>query len=134
MARTAEPAFNLAELQRLISRRQKELTKLERKRSTLSRRLDAIDRRISEIGGGVNGRRGGGRGRGRARNDQSLVESIHSVLGKAGQAMKVSDISDAVRKAGYQSSSPNFRSMVNQQLIKDKRFHSASRGHYQLKK
>ena|SRR5687767_9264817 len=132
MARTAEPSLNVAQLQQLLQRRQSELSKLERKRATLSRRLDVIDRRIAEIGGGMNGRRGGGRGR--ARNDQSLVEVIHGVLTKAGEAMRVSDIADAVRKAGYQSSSPNFRSMVNQQLIKDKRFTSASRGFYQAKK
>jgi hypothetical protein len=130
MARTAEPSLSLAQLQQLMHRRQGELSKLERKRSTLARKLDAIERRITEIGGGFNGRRG----RTRARNDQSLVEVIHGVLTKAGEAMRVSDIADAVRKAGYQSTSPNFRSMVNQQLIKDKRFSSASRGFYQAKK
>jgi hypothetical protein len=53
---------------------------------------------------------------------------------KGGKPMKVGDITDAAQKAGYRSNSANFRSIVNQTLIKDKRFSSAGRGVYQLKK
>jgi hypothetical protein len=48
--------------------------------------------------------------------------------------MKVGDIADAVQSKGYRSNSANFRGIVNQALIKDKRFGAASRGLYQLKK
>ena len=75
--------------------------------------------------------RGGGR---RARNDQSLVEVINSVLQKAGRPLRVSAIADAASAAGYRSSSANFRGIVNQMLIKDPRFTSQNRGFYQLKK
>jgi hypothetical protein len=40
-----------------------------------------------------------------------------------------------VQKSGYRSNSANFRSIVNQTLIKErKRFGQAGRGIYQLKK
>ena len=50
--------------------------------------------------------------------------------------MKVGDIADAVLATGYRSNSVNFRAIINQTLIKErKRFASAGeRGMYQLKK
>ena len=39
-----------------------------------------------------------------------------------------------VQAAGYRSGSANFRGIINQTLIKDKRFGKAERGMYQLKK
>ena len=45
------------------------------------------------------------------------------------------DIVDGVLGSGYRSSSANFRGIVNQTLIKEKKkFTSPSRGMYQLKK
>ena len=70
----------------------------------------------------------------RARNDQSLVQVINSVLNKAERPLLVSAIADAPTAAGYRSSSANFRGIVNQMLIKDPRFTSQNRGFYQLKK
>jgi hypothetical protein len=46
----------------------------------------------------------------------------------------VGEIVDAVLAGGYHSKSANFRGIVNQTLIKDKRFVSSGRGVYQLKK
>ncbi|HSU69029.1 MAG TPA: hypothetical protein VLJ39_19255, partial [Tepidisphaeraceae bacterium] len=85
---------------------------------------------ISRIEGG--GSRGGGGGR--ARNAKSLNDSIDEVLRGNGKPMKVGDIVDAVEATGYRSSSANFRGIVNQALIKDKRFIAAERGMYQIKK
>ena len=61
-------------------------------------------------------------------------ETLVEVLQKAGEPMKVSDIADAVQSTGYRSNSANFRGIVNQLLIKDKRFTSPSRSLYQMKK
>jgi hypothetical protein len=46
----------------------------------------------------------------------------------------VGDIVDKVLATDYRSHSANFRGIVNQTLIKDKRFTSAGRGMYQLRK
>jgi hypothetical protein len=110
--------------------RRSEMAKLSRQREKLQKRLDAVDSRIADISGGA----GGGRPGSRARNSVSLQEAILQVLGKAGGPMKVGDIMDKVSNMGYRSTSANFRGIVNQTLIKDKRFVSPSRGLYQLKK
>lgn len=128
MARTAERSnLSLQELEQLLARRRKDVDRLRRRRDSLMARVSAIDAQIAELGGAA----GGGM---RARNERPLADVIHDVLGKAGKSMRVSDIADAVRSTGYRSNSPNFRSIVNQMLIKDKRFASAGRSFYQLKK
>jgi hypothetical protein len=126
--------LSLAQLERLMQSRRTELTRLTRERDKVQKKLDTLNGRISEISGGLgNGTRGGGGGT-RARNAVNLPEVIHQVLTKAGAAMSVGDIMDKVRAGGYRSNSANFRGIVNQTLIKDKRFTNASRGMYQLKK
>jgi hypothetical protein len=131
--------LSLAQLERLVRTRRTEMTRLTRQRDKLQKRLDDLNGRISEIAGGpgfaggMSGRSSGGGG-GRARNDVSLQDAIHHVLSKASAPMGVGDIMEKVRAAGYRSNSANFRGIVNQTLIKDKRFTSAARGVYQLKK
>lgn len=121
--------LSLADLQSIIDMRRVELTRLRKQRTELQRKLDGLDRQIGKIEG--SGRAGGG---GRARNAKSLTESLEEVLRASGKPMSVGDIVDAVQASGYRSSSDNFRGIVNQTLIKDKRFTAAERGVYQLKK
>jgi hypothetical protein len=117
-----------------------ERQKLERERAKVARRLQQLDSRIHALGGNGSGRAGrggsgGGGGAGtRVRNDKSLTEMLEGILGKSNKPMKVGDIADAVRSGGYRTNSANFRGIVNQTLIKDKRFTSAGRGLYQMKK
>ncbi|HZN68121.1 MAG TPA: hypothetical protein VFB66_22740 [Tepidisphaeraceae bacterium] len=132
-------AFNIAQLERLLQDRKTELTRLERQRQSLARKLDGIDRQIVKLGGSLRGgRRGnalrlGGLGI-RARNDVSLVEAIETALRENGKPMKVGDIVAAVESKGYRSNSANFRGIVNQTLIKErKRFANPERATYALK-
>jgi hypothetical protein len=111
--------------------RRSELNKLRKQRTKIQRELNAVDRQIDKIEGGGGGGRGGN---GRVRNAQSLNDTIDQVLREGGKPMKVGDIVDAVKAAGYRSSSANFRGIVNQTLIKDKRFNAPERGLYQVKK
>ena len=125
--------FNIAQLERILNDRRSELTKLERQRGELQRKLDGLDRQIMKLGGlkGIRGRLGGG---GRARNPRSLIETIEDVMRSNGKAMRVGEIVDAVTATGYRSNSANFRGIVNQTLIKErKRFGQADRGLYELK-
>jgi hypothetical protein len=130
-------ALTIAQLERLLENRRREAAELQRERNKLLQRLDALDRRLGSLAGsggrGRNGSSGGGRG-GRARNPKSLVASMETVLERAGKPMSVGDIVEAVQSGGYRSNSANFRGIVNQTLIKEKRFTSAGRGIYQLKK
>ena len=130
MPRGKSIGLSISDLERMLNERRSMVQKLERQRAKLTRKLDALDDRIRSLGGGS----GRGRGGGRARNDQSLIEVIEAVLKGSGKPMRVGDVADAVQSKGYRSNSANFRGIVNQTLIKDKRFSAASRGLYQLKK
>ena len=133
MARPSSGAgLAIADLQRILDQKQSELKKLYKRRSHVERELDAIEREIAKIeGSGRGGRRGGGV---RAKNVKSLVDTLEGVLRANGKPMGVGEVMEAVLATGYRSNSANFRGIVNQTLIKDKRFTSAGRGLYQMKK
>jgi hypothetical protein len=114
----------------LQSRRSK-LVKFERQRSTLERRLTVLNAKIASLGGEVAGR---GRKGGRVHNARSLPETITHVLTTHGKPIKVSELVKAVLAGGYKTHSANFRGIVNQALIKDKRFVATERGIYTIKK
>ncbi|MDY7108645.1 MAG: hypothetical protein SYC29_08400 [Planctomycetota bacterium] len=68
----------------------------------------------------------------RPRNTGSLVEALKKLL--TGKTMTVTEMADAVQKAGYKTSSPNFRTIVNQTLINNKKdFKRVARGQYTAK-
>lgn len=134
MPRGSNGSMSVAELERMLNKRKTELNRLMRRRGAILKRLEAVEEKIRRIGGTVRGGRAGGGGGGRARNERSLADVIHDVLAKKGEPMRVQDIADAVRAAGYRSNSANFRGIVNQTLIKDKRFSSPERGFYTAKK
>jgi hypothetical protein len=138
MPRIGSGAYTIAQLEQMLDKCKNERQKLERERNKVARRLQQLDSRIHALGGNGSGRGGrGGAGGGagsRVRNEKSLVEMLEGVLGKSNKPMKVGDIADAVQSGGYRTNSANFRGIVNQTLIKDKRFTSAGRGLYQMKK
>ena len=132
MARTASiDSLSLVDLEQTIRERRRDLQKLERKRAKVQRKLDLLDRKITSLAGSARGSTPGGRGS-RPRNESSLSEAIAQVLSKAGGALNVGVITETVQAAGYRSGSANFRSIVNQRLVSEKRFKSAGRGVYEL--
>ena len=136
MARPSNGAnFNIAQLEQFLNQRRNELNKLYKQRTDLGKKLDGVEREIARLEGGMagTGRRGGGRGS-RPKNDKPLPDVVEQVMREAGRAMKVPEIAEGALAAGYKSNSANFKGIVNQQLIKDKRFVQAERGVYQLKK
>jgi hypothetical protein len=122
---------SLLDLEQTIRQRRRDLQKLERKRAKVQRKLDQLDRKTTSLAGSALGGRRGGRGS-RPRNESSLSEAIAQVLLKAGGAMNVGEIAEKVQAGGYRSGSANFRSIVNQRLVGEKRFKNAGRGMYQL--
>lgn len=140
MPRGKSVGLSISDLEQMLSQRRASLQKLTKQRSGAQRKVDAIDREIARLGGNGLVRRGrppgsgSSGGGGRAHNETSLAVAIESAL-KKGDAMSVGDIVEAVKSGGYRSSSDNFRGIVNQTLIKErKRFTSPGRGMYQLKK
>jgi hypothetical protein len=131
--------LNIAELEQILEQRRTELNRLYKQRSEAEKKLAGIDRQIAKVEGAAlgNGRRRGGGGGGtgtRVRNERPLPDVIEEVLRAGGGAMKVGEIMDGVLAAGYRSGSANFKGIVNQMLIKDRRFGQVERGVYQLKK
>jgi len=121
--------FSIAQLEKLLGDRRSKLAALDRLRSRLVKRLEKMDAKIASLGGAARSRGG------RVRNKVSLNESILAVLKRKGGPMTVGDIVGAVLAGGYSTKSANFRGIVNQSLIKDKRFANAgTRGTYQLRK
>lgn len=123
--------LSIAELKKLISERKGRVADLKKHRNKLLKQLMKVEKQIERAGGDVaGGRRTGGI---RPRNAMPLADAIEAVL-KGGKPMRVGDISKGVQDNGYKSSSPKFNAIVNQTLIKDKRFHAVERGLYGLKK
>jgi hypothetical protein len=123
-------ALTIAELENILNQRRRNLAVLHKQRGKLQKQLQDVDRQIAVLSGrgGING------GPIRARNAVSLVTAMETVLKEAGEPLSVGDILNGVQRRGYTSNSANFRALVNQTLIKEKRFAQASRGMYQLKK
>lgn len=131
MARPALAGMTISRLESMLNQQRSKKKDLLRERNKLLTQLDKLDRQIAS----VDGAGGGVSSSGRARNPMSLVATLESVLEKAPKGLSVSDILDAVQSAGYKSSSPNFRGIINQTLIKErKKFVAVERGVYALKK
>ncbi len=120
--------LSIVELERMLQSRRSRLSVLERKRSKLLRRLEALDSQITHMGGASHERR--------PRPKQAQPQRQHRESPeKACGPVRVGDIAQNVLHAGYSTNSDNFRVIVNQALIKDKRFaKGADRGTYLLKK
>ena len=135
MPRTAKLAnVSLEALEKEIRRRRKLLPSLIAKR-------DEMNRQIAELEAlGLPARKARpGRGsakkakpRRRAKNKLSLADALAGVL-KGKKSMSVAEAAEAVLASGYKTTSSAFKSIVNQTLIRDKRFKSVSRGQYALK-
>ncbi len=122
---------------------------LEVERDELLARVEELNAEIERLAGQTGGRgRGRPRGRGRRpaaggrrradgprkrpRNEMNLVDALAQTL--KGKTMSVTDLSEAVQQEGYRTTSPNFRTIVNQTLINNPdRFTRVARGQYTAK-
>lgn len=117
--------MSTAELQAELQRRERNVRKLERRREKLLADLSEVEQSLAAEGalsaaGGI---------RRRPRNDMNLVDSLAQVL--RGKEMSVTEVTQAVQQAGYMTTAANFRTIVNQALIREnKRFKKVARGRY----
>lgn len=126
----------------LVSELDRRRVRLQFHREELQAEIQEVEQAIADLSGEPEprpskpGRKSGGRGKPagqrRGRAGVSLADAMASAL-SGGGAKSVPDLIAAVRRSGYRSSSPNFRSMVSQRLVKDGRFKRVSRGVYLLK-
>ncbi len=120
------------ELQREMRRRERDMKRLVSKRDRLLTQVRDVEDEIQSLGGaGAFGVTAGGQPRRRPRNDSSLSEALVNLLKNT--TMSVTEAAEEVQRAGYQTTSSSFRTIVNQTLIKDPRFRKVSRGQYTTK-
>lgn len=141
MARPSLEGLTIAKLENLIHSIKSKKQTLMRERERVAKELRKIDEKIAKLDGRTGSINSAGVGSltpgGRVRNAKSLVDTMTDVLAKAGdKGLSVQDIVDGVLATGYQTTSPNFRGIVNQTLIKErkKKFTNVSRGVYAVKK
>jgi hypothetical protein len=132
-------------LRRELERRQGRLADLIRQRDELTEELNALEGVFGASEGTVGTRRGPGRPRGTGRkahravgrtgrrsygrNKTNLVTALKNTL--SGKTMSVVDVTQQVQKNGYKTTSPNFRTIVNQALIANPTvFKKVARGEY----
>ena len=141
--------LTITELNQEIERRRENAVELAEERAELMGRVAEIDEYLAELGVSVSTgrprgrpRKGGGparshaaganRSRKRHKNETNLVDALRDVL--KGTTMGVSEVAQAVQDAGYKTTSPNFRTIVNQTLIKHPDvFAKKGRGQYTAK-
>jgi len=133
-------------LQAELNRRQGALPRLLKKQKKLAKALEAIEEKIATLGGSAPAKRGRKPGRKpgrksgrkvagkktRPKNKLSLGDALAVAL-KGGKSMAIADAAEKVLKGGYKTNADNFKLIVNQTLLKDKRFRKAGRGKYALK-
>ncbi len=109
-------------------RNRKMFKNLSKQRKQLLSRLKKIDNRLQKVGGG-NVRHGSTGPQRRAKNSMTLLEAIQRTVGT--KTLSVTSIAAAVQKRGYKTHAANFRTVVNQVLIKHtKIFKRTGRGMY----
>ena len=124
--------LTLSDLERMIQKRRSEIAALARERDQLINRIAAIDAKLRAVGGKAAGAVLSRSGRGR--NALSLVKTLSNVLSEAKKPLSVGEILGKVQASGYHSNAANFRALINQTLIKQRKlFSNAGRGLYQLK-
>jgi len=125
--------LTLSDLERMLQKRRSEIATLARERDQLRDRIATIDGKLRALAGKASANAIFSR-RGRGRNPMSLVSTLTNVLSQAKKPLKVGEILEKVQASGYHSKAVNFRGLVNQTLIKQRKlFANAGRGLYQMK-
>lgn len=119
-------------LQAELRKRERRLKVLRERREGLVAKLEALDVEIAEyersLGLPTSNRRTTPR-RKRPRNRMNLVAALQLALKKT--TMSVTEVAEAVQSNGYITTSPNFRTIVNQALISHPdKFRKVARGRY----
>ncbi len=141
--RTKLEMIDTTALQAELERREQTLVKLESRRDKLALQLEELNAEIEALGGsarsagrgraagGTGKRRGAKPGRKRPKNDMSLDDALAKLL--KGKSMGVTEAAEAVQKAGYKTNAANFRTIVNQTMLRSPKIKKVSRGVYTAK-
>ncbi len=134
--RTGLGRFSLAELRAGLALRERRLERLRAKSEQLRERVARLEEEIAAAKGKRAAVRTPGarrtRGSGRPRNKTNLANALRKLL--TTKTKSVSEAAAAVLKAGYKTKSANFRLIVNQALLANRKlFKKVARGQYTAK-
>lgn len=116
-----------ADLHAELNRRQGQASKLAARHKALLKEIAEVESMLAAFGV-TSGSRRAGKVRKRPKNDSNLEVALAKVL--KGKTMGVTEVAEAVQAAGYRTTSPNFRTIVNQTLIRSALIKKLSRGQY----
>ncbi|MCA9304117.1 MAG: hypothetical protein KC996_08350 [Phycisphaerales bacterium] len=118
-------SMSISDLQAELKVRQREVSKLQRRREKLYEQLAAVDSELASLGALSTS----GSVLRRPKNEMNLVDSLAKML--SGKTMSVTEAAEQVQKEGYMTTASNFRTIVNQALIREtKVFKKVARGQY----
>ena len=122
--------MSFADLHKELRKRERRVLTLVKQRARALAKVARLDGLIRDAGGAIgSGRVGAIPGRRREKNEMNLAQSLAKVL--KGKTMGVTEVAGEVQKAGYRTTAENFRTIVNQTLIKNKKmFRKVERGQY----
>jgi hypothetical protein len=126
MAKTA----TISELERLLNKQKKRMQELQKRKARLTAQIAKIDQQI----GGLRGAPAPIRKvrRRRKRRGRSLEQVVVDVLKGSPQPKSAAEITEAVEKAGYRTSSKNLISLVRQVCYKSDQIQTKERGRFVL--
>jgi hypothetical protein len=143
--KTGKLEYSVAKLQSMLERQRAEIARLSDKRRDVIAQLEELNATIARLTGDAEVAEpiadvletaeeapSPRRSRSRTRNEKSLADTVFDALQDAATPLKVNDLVQAIKQGGYKSKAANFRSMVNQVLIKDSRFSKIGHGVYGL--
>lgn len=131
----------IAELKRLLAKKEKELRRLGAMRKKLATQLGKVDGRIAKLEG-ARARRGPkpkaakvrrGRPRGRKRG-KTLKQATMEILAGTRKALGAKDVAAALGSVGYVSKSKNLLTMIGSVLSSNPEFRRVARGKYRLQR
>ncbi len=105
-------SMSLSEIKQILRSREIQVDSLKRKRDKLTAQLQEVEEQIASLEGTMSVERRGVR----AKNEKSLNEHVQDALKKTKKGLTLSELSDAVKSAGYQSNSRNFKNVLYQNL------------------
>ena len=129
--------LSVADLQRMLERKQSRLAALLKKRQSLQKTLATVEKQIAALEGSKSRsgtqkrRRKPGR---RVKNARPLHVVVTEILSKTKAGLKVADLAEKVAATGYKSKSANFKNVVHQTLYNsDNIVRDKQTGKYRMK-
>ena len=129
MPRSKLSTMSIADLRQEIRRRQKLLPRLKAQRDALSREITELQSLAAPETRKAARKT---RRRHRAKNKVGLADALAAFV-KGKKKVAIGEAMEGVLAAGYKSNARDFRNVVNNMLLTDKRFKKIGRGEFALK-